>query len=79
MIYCEPALSQNHRSAHVDLFTQLSSNNFCSTVLHIVHHKTCSPSLLVVVAVAVLMLQYNWTLFLPQLITEKEDFFAQKP
>ena len=42
-------------SCHVDLFTQLSSNNFCSTVTHIVHHMTCSPSLLV--AVAVLMLQ----------------------
>ena len=30
-------------------------------------------SLLVVVAVAVLMLQYNWTLFLPQVNTEKVD------
>ena len=68
--------------AHVDLFTQLSSNKFFSTLTHIHHHKTCSvtahaqshlmlrtrmaakrkwtkkmPSLLVVVAVAVLMLQ----------------------
>ena len=68
--------------AHVDLFTQLSNNKFCSIVTHIHHHKTCSvtthaqshlmlrtrmaakrkwtekmPSLLVVVAVAVLMLQ----------------------
>ena len=28
--------------ACVDLFTELSSNKFCSTVTHIVHHKTCS-------------------------------------
>ena len=31
------------------------------------------PSLLVVVAVAVLMLQKNWTLFLPQVNSEKVD------
>ena len=30
-------------------------------------------SLLAVVAVAVLMLQYNWTLFLPHVNTEKVD------
>ena len=32
------------------------------------------PSLLVVVAVAVLM--YNWTIFLPQLYTEKVDLIV---
>ena len=30
--------------AHIDLFTQLSSNKFCSTVTHTVHSKTCSVS-----------------------------------
>ena len=34
------------------------------------------PSLLIVVAVAVLMLQYNWTLFLPQVNTEKVDLIV---
>ena len=34
------------------------------------------PSLLVVVAVAVLMLQYNWTLFLTQLNNEKVDLIV---
>ena len=38
-------VSQDHRPAHVDLFTQLSSNNVCSRVTHILHHKTCSPSI----------------------------------
>ena len=62
-------VSQDHRPAHVDVFTQLSSNKFCSTVKHIVNHKT--PSLLAVVAVAVLMLK-----FLPQLNTEKVDLIV---
>ena len=35
-------LRYKHRPAHVDLITQLSSNNLCSTVTHIVHHKTCA-------------------------------------
>ena len=41
VVVCSLWISQDHRPAHVDLFTQLSSNNFCSTVT-IVHHKTCS-------------------------------------
>ena len=35
------------------------------------------PSLLVVVAVSVLMPQLDWTLFLPQLSTEKVDLSVQ--
>ena len=34
--------SQDHRPAHVDMFTLLSSNKLCSTVTHVVNHKTCS-------------------------------------
>ena len=65
-------------NSYVDLFTQLSSNKFYSTISHIVHRKTYSvslhvqakngsqesvvrlikmPSMLVVVAVAMFMLQ----------------------
>ena len=32
----------HHRPAHLDLLHSSSSNNFCSTVTHRVHHKTCS-------------------------------------
>ena len=41
VVVCSFWVSQDHRPAHVDLFTQLSSNNFSSTVKR-VHHKTCS-------------------------------------
>ena len=65
----------DHRPVHADLFTQLSSNIFCSIATDIVHHTGPAqlhlmlrpresvvgvinmPSLLVVVAVTVLMLQ----------------------
>ena len=30
------------QATSLNLFTQLSSNKFCSTVIHISHHKTCS-------------------------------------
>ena len=57
--------------AHVDLFTQLSNNKFCSIVTHIHHHKTCS---ITTHAQSHLMLRTRMAA--KRKCTEKNAFFA---